>query len=224
MFGVYSFLIMKFSIEFLFLLICLIVSITSYFQRPSPLYLRLFPFYFFITILVQQVGTYLSRHSIHNAILYNTFSVFEFIFYFFVLREIVHNARIKAIILVVLIIYPMIAFFNIFYFRMDSSFHSMTYAIGCAFIVVLCIIYFVELFQLPNATNLKNEPSFWICTAILFSYACTFPYWGLVNFVSTAPSIVINNLMTILMIINILSYSLFIIAFLCRIRIRKSTL
>lgn len=171
-----------------------------------------------------EVGTYLSEQSIHNAILYNTFSVFEFMFYFFILRELIRSARVKTIILFVLIIYPLVAFFNIFYYRMDSNFHSMTYAIGCAFIVILCIIYFVELFQLPKSTNLKNEPAFWICTAILFSYVCTFPYWGLVNFVTTAPAILINNLKTILMIVNILSYSLFIIAFLCSIRIRKSTL
>jgi hypothetical protein len=45
----------------------------------------------------------------------------------------------------------------------------------------------------------------------------------LVNFMTTAPKIIINNLMTILMFINILSYLLFTIAFLCRIKIRRST-
>jgi hypothetical protein len=45
-----------------------------------------------------------------------------------------------------------------------------------------------------------------------------------VNFMNSAPQIIIRNLMNILMIINVLSYSLFTIAFLCRIRIRKSTL
>ncbi len=215
---------MKTNIELFFLVSCLLASFTSYLQKPSPLYLRLFPFYFFITVLVQQIGTYLSYQAIHNIILYNSYSVFEFVFYFFILREIIRNVRVKIIILFVLIIYPLVAVFNIFYFQKETTFHSMTYAIGCAIIVILCIFYFVELFQLPKSTNLKNEPAFWICTAVLFSYVCTFPFWGLVNFIRTDPDILVNNLMTILMIINILSYSLFIIAFLCRIRIRKSTL
>jgi hypothetical protein len=38
----------------------------------------------------------------------------------------------------------------------------------------------------------------------------------------TAPKIVLRNLVRLLMIINILSYLLFSIAFLCRIKIRKS--
>jgi hypothetical protein len=123
-----------------------------------------------------------------------------------------------------LIVYPLIALFNIFYSRVGGAFHSETYVVGCILIVILCIIYFVELFQLPKAANLKYEPAFWICTAILFSYVVTFPYWGLLNFMNTAPKFILENLLNILMIINILSYSLFTIAFLCRIKIRKSTL
>lgn len=206
------------------LVVCFGASITPFFQKRSPLFLRLCPFYLLVTILVQQLGNYMSRNGIHNALLYNCYSIFEFIFYLFILREIIQNRRIKRIILFILIIYPLIALFNVFYAGIGTAFNSDTYAIGCIVIVILCIIYFVELFQLPKAANLKNEPSFWICTAILFAYVCTFPFWGLVNFMNTAPKIVIANLMTIITIINILSYSLFTIAFLCKIRIRKSTL
>jgi hypothetical protein len=213
---------MQNSVELIFLLICLLASLTSFIQRPSPFFLRLFPFYFLLTFLVQQVGNFLSQRGVHNTPLYNAYSIIEFIFYFFIFREIIRNTRVKAVILGILIVYPLVASFNIFYFQRVSSFHSMTFSIGCAVIVILCIVYFVELFQLPEATNLKNEPSFWICTAILFSYVCTFPFWGLVNFMKTAPALIIKHLMTILMFINVLSYSLFTIAFLCRLRIRKS--
>ena len=212
------------SVSLFFLVACFVASLASFFQKHSPLYLRLCPFYLLVTFLVQQIGNYMSRHGIHNALLYNYYSIFEFIFYFFILRQIIQNKRIKAVIFFILIIYPLTALFNIFYSRTGSAFNSETYAVGCILIVILCIIYFVGLFQLPKAANLKNEPAFWICTAILFSYVVTFPYWGLVNFTNAAPKIILKNLMSILAIINILSYSLFTIAFLCRIRIRKSTL
>lgn len=212
------------SISLFVLMACFVASITAFFQKNAPFYLRLCPFYLLITILVQQIGNYMSQHHIHNALLYNCYSIFEFMFYFFILREIIQNKKIKTVILFILILYTLMALFNVFYSRAGSAFHSETYAIGCVLIVVLCIIYFVELFQLPKAANLKNEPSFWICTAILFSYVVTFPYWGLVNFTNAAPKIILQNLMSILVIINILSYSLFTIAFLCRIKIRKSTL
>ena len=212
------------SVSLFVLVACLVASITAFFQKHSPLYLRICPFYLLVTILVQQIGNYMSRNGIHNALLYNCYSIFEFIFYFFILREIIQNKRIKVVILFILIVYTIIALLNIFSSRTEGAFYSQTYVIGCILIVILCITYFVELFQLPKAANLKNEPSFWICTAILFSYVVTFPYWGLVNFTNTAPKIILENLMNILVIINILSYLLFTIAFLCRIRIRKSTL
>jgi hypothetical protein len=215
---------MRETIELVFLVICLLASLTSYLQRPSPLYLRVFPFYFIITILVQYVGAYMSRHSIHNIYLYNTYSIFEFAFYFFILREIALSRIIKRITLIILIAYPILAFANIYFFQKNGTFHSVSFAIGCSIIVILCIIYFVELFQLPKTTDLKSDPAFWVCTAILFSYVCTFPFWGLLNFVKSGTQFNLTNLMRIQMIINILSYSLFTIAFLCRIRIRKSTL
>ncbi len=215
---------MKVSVDLIFLVVCFLASLTAFFQKPSPAYLKLFPFYFFVTLLVQQIGTYLSQHSIHNAVLYNVYSIFEFAFNFFVLRLIIQNKGVKGTLLFVLILYPLTACLNLFYFPQGGTFHTVSYAICCSLIVVSCIVYFVELFQLPKAINLKREPAFWICTAILFSYVCTFPFWGLVGFLSTAPPFIIKNLNIILMIINILSYSLFTIAFLCRIRIRKSTL
>jgi hypothetical protein len=215
---------MKVSVDLIFLIVCLLASFTSFFQKPSPLYLRIFPFYFIVTVLVQQIGNYLSQHSIPNAVLYNIYSMAEFPFYFFVLWCIIQNKRVKKAILFILILYSLTAALNLIYFKQGGTFHTVNYGIGCSLIVIFCIVYFVELFQLPKAINLKREPAFWICTAILFSYVCTFPFWGLVGFLSTAPPFIIKNLNIILMIINILSYSLFTIAFLCRIRIRKSTL
>lgn len=214
---------MKVSVDFIFLIVCSIASITAFFQKPSPFYLRLFPFYFLVTLLVQQIGIYLSQHSIHNAILYSTYAMLEFPFYFFVLWCIIQKNQVKKAILIILILYSLTEGLNLIFFKQGGTFHTVNYGIGCSLIVIFCIVYFVELFQLPKALDLKREPAFWICTAIFFSYVCTFPFWGLVGFLSAAPPFILKKLETILLIINILSYSLFTIAFLCRIRIRKST-
>ena len=215
---------MRDYIELFFLFLCLLASLTAFFQGPSPLYLRVFPFYFFIALVVQVIGFYLSRHSLSNINLYSIYSTLEFSLYFFILREIIRNRKIKLIILIVIIVYATATLLHLFFFKKGQTFHSAPYAIGCSLVVVLCIVYFIELFQLPKAPSLKNEPSFWICTTFLFSYVCSFPFWGLLNFIKTAPRIILGNLMNIALIINILTYCLFIIAFLCRIKIRRSTL
>ena len=160
---------MKLSVDFIFLIVCSVASFSAFFQKPSPFYLRIFPFYFIITFLVQQIGTYLAQHSIHNAVLYNTYAMSEFPFYFFVLWCIIQNKRVKKAILFILILYSLTAALSPIFFKQGGAFHTVNYGVGCSLIVVFCIVYFIELFQRPKAINLKREPAFWICTAILFS-------------------------------------------------------
>jgi hypothetical protein len=57
----------------------------------------------------------------------------------------------------------------------------------------------------------------------LFYYSCSFPIFGLANFVKNAPPIILKNLGVIIVLLNVFLYSSFTIAFLCRLRTRKST-
>lgn len=206
------------------MLICLLASIIAFFQPSTEFYLKIFPIYLIVTMLVELFTYYLGTHGKRTIIIYNLFSVFEFMFYFFVLMRIITNKKVKRVIKFIIIFYPILALLNYFFLQKSTSFHTMSYTLGCLLIIGLCIIYFVDIFQNPQATSLLKLPAFWVCTAIMFSYCCTFPFFGLLNFFDTVPKIIFNNLRRILSLINILSYTLFTIAFLCRIRIRRSTL
>ncbi len=98
----------------------------------------------------------------------------------------------------------------------------MTYSLGCLLIVAFCIFYVWELFQLKHSVNLLRQPAFWICSGLLFFYACTFPILALVNFIKIEPAF-LRTTGFILDFVNILLYLSFTIAFLCRLRTRKST-
>jgi len=114
-----------------------------------------------------------------------------------------------------------ISFINIYRLHGANIFHTWGYGIGCLLITFFCIFYFFELFQMPKAIDLMKAPQFWICTGTLFSYICTFPFWSMTNLMIVSPASYLKAL-TIVTVINILSYIIFLIAFLCRIRIRKS--
>jgi len=217
------FSLMSFTPDFYFFFICFFVSLTVYFQKGSELYLRLMPVYMGIAIAVQFYGTYLAHHHQHNVRLYNLFSIAEFTFLFYVLRTMILSKRMRNFILVALIVFPLAGLLNIFYYQTDS-YHSISYTIGCLLIVVFCIFYFVELFQLTVAPNLLRDPAFWICTSILFSNVCTFPLWSMFNLMKNLRQGLLMKLFYIQIVINIFSYLIYIIAFVCRIRVRKSTL
>jgi magnesium-transporting ATPase (P-type) len=163
----------------------------------------------------------LYKTKANTYILYNPFTCFEFVFYFFVIREIVKNETAKKVLLILMIVYPIGAITNIYFFQGKTQFHVFTYSIGCLLIVGCCIYYFYELFLLPNSVNLLKQPPFWICTALLFFYAFTYPFFGLSNLLTNLPNTILIPLIQITRLLNNILYSLFSIAFLCRLRIRR---
>ena len=203
-----------------FMGISFFVSVVIYFSRKAPFFLKIFPPFLFITLLVELFGFYLSSKGSDTRELYNFFTVFEFCFYLYVLSCIVVRERAKKIIRLVLIIYLFITLANILFFQ-RNTFHSITYSLGCLLIVASAIYYFLELFQTAKFIRLVNQPSFWICSGLLFYYCCSFPLFGITGFLSTIPKFLLNNIRTILAVINILLYSLFAIAFLCQFKIAK---
>ncbi len=136
-------------------------------------------------------------------------------------REIVYNRRAKKTFLTLLIAYPIVALINIFLIQ-RNGFHTMTYALGCLLIIGSCIYYFWELFQRTLSINLSRQPAFWICSGLLFYYTCNFPLYGAVNLLKVLPKVILSNLLAILVLLNILLYLSFTIAFLCRLKTRKS--
>jgi len=205
----------------LFELICFIASLTLFFQEGIPKYLKTFPFFLLITISVEVTSYYLMMGKGNVTMLFIVFTTFEFVFYLFILSFCIHSLKVRKLILWIMAIYPLLVIINRNFIQV-KSFHTITYSIGCLLVVAACIYYFFELFQFTHSVSLVKEPAFWICSGLLFFYCCTFPLIGLWNQLRGLPDIILSNLNGILQFVNVLLYSLFSIAFLCRIQIKKS--
>jgi hypothetical protein len=197
-------------------------SLTIFFKPAPERYLKYFSFFLFVNLLMDIATDYTAFYHIDNAFLNNISTVLVITFELFLLREIVHGKKAKKVILGFTLAYPLVALINVFLVQNASAFQSRTYAFGCLLIVPSCIYYFWELFQQKSSVNLARQPAFWICSGLLFFYACTFPLYGLLNFVNSLPKIIIQNLFQIYILLNIFLYLSFTIAFLCRLRLRKS--
>ena len=204
-----------------FLILSILAGIPVYFRRNSPLHLKIFPIFLLITLIVELVAGYMVSHNKHTTTLYNIYTIMLFGFYVWFLTHIIESKRAKNIYKIVLWIYLVFALFNIIFFQKSGTYNSITYAIGCLTIVALSVYYFYELFERKQFLDLKREPSFWVATGLLFFFACSFPLVTTVNFIQNIPDIIINSLQSIILLINIMLYSLFTIAFLCRIKIPK---
>jgi hypothetical protein len=160
--------------------------------------------------------------NISTTLLFNVSSTIEISFYLWILYSIINKSSARKMSFVLIFLYPILSFIDIIFIQGKDDFHSIGYAFGCLLIVFFTIFYFYELFAKPKAILLTREPDFWICTALLFFYSVTFPLFASANFMKSFPPILANNVQYILIVLNVFLYLLFSIAFLCRIKIKKS--
>lgn len=199
-------------------------SLTSFAQRPVPLYLRLFSIYLLFDCTVNIFAEYQSNHNENNLLLSSLSSVVSFCFFIYVVRGFIQRRQARRVFLYFIYIIPPAFAIDIFLLQKSQGvFQSITYSLGCFFVVAACIYYFWELFQHTHYVKLVAEPAFWICSGVLFYFVCTFPIYSLINFMPTVDPGIIKVLVIILDSVNILLYLSFIIAFLCRLNLKNST-
>lgn len=197
--------------------IAFLASLNIYLRPPVESYFRVFSFYLLYDFISQTYGDYQALH-IHNTILYsNLTTMVSSCFYIYLMRVIIRSRKAKLILLYCLVAFPLISAINIFLVQKPGAFQTMTYSLGCLLIVGACIYYFWELFQSKKYINLAREPTFWICSGLLFYYTCLFPVYGLINRISVDKA-VIHVILVVLDFVGILLYLSFTIAFLCRLK------
>ena len=208
-----------------------LVSISVYFIKPTPLYLRLFPPYWLCAMISGLIQEYVVSQHHYNTGIANIWTPMEFCFYYFIIREVLSGSKIRRIILYTIPLFAIFAFTHLYFNREKIGFDPVNYTVGTIFTTVFCICYFIELFQKSADTSLVRQPSFWIITAIFFSAVISYPLFVMESFMeesthfhTEASRILFNNLGTIGDIILIMGALLYSIGYLCRIGTSRSTL
>src|SRR4051812_45066832 len=96
-------------IHIYFELMSFVASLTLYFQRAIPRYMKSFPVFLLLTVIVEIVGWQLPKHRQTRIWLYNFFIIINFDYYLYILRNFIHNQKIKKIISYSLLGYPILA-------------------------------------------------------------------------------------------------------------------
>ena len=125
-----------------FIAISLLISLVLYSRNKDIFYLRLFPVFLFISCSVELYAIYLWNFRDYTASIYNFFTLFEFGFYFFVLRGIIRSKAMKRIILAAAFIYIPVSILNIVFIQGLNTFHTVTYSLGCLLIISFSMFYF----------------------------------------------------------------------------------
>lgn len=129
----------------LFEFLSFVASLVFFFRKNPPRYLKLFPAFLFVTVIVELIAAVLKLNKISTKPLYNYFSVFEVLFYLFVLYCIIESHRVRKIILYSGVLYPIVSIIDILTHKL-KSFHALTYCLGAILLVCLCVYYFFDFF------------------------------------------------------------------------------
>lgn len=202
--------------------ICLLISLIVFFQPDAERYLKYLSCFLFVNLLFDIDTSYTAFYHIENVAINNLGTLVVISFELYLLRAIIAGKRAKKVFLYIFLLYPVVALLNIFLLQHIGNFHTMTYCLGALLIITGCIYYFWELFQQKAYVDLVRQPAFWICSGLLFYYACTFAIYGLIPFLTNLPRNVIETLLKILVIMDVCLYSSFTIAFLCRLKTKRS--
>jgi hypothetical protein len=202
------------SLGIILSIIAFIVGLKHY---KEPKELRIITYYSGVAVAYDIIGTYfqLLNNLTVGIVGESILSVIEFIIFCIYLYRAISSHRMRAIIKFFYWTFPALLFFAwIKWKRLDMP--TLAYVLDALYLIVPCLVYFYELFTTSKLLFLKNHPSFWIVTGILFYNSCTIPLFLLTGyFARKAPSYehLISSLNYILYSIL---YLLFIRAYLCR--------
>lgn len=212
---------MLFIIYLILLTICFVIGFVALFlNKRSPLHIKLFPWFIFITWVVEvNVKYWLAKYTTQ---FYTFFTVLDFIFFSFLLHQIVQNKKVKRVIVYATYGFLPAILINIFFVAGINRFHTLTFIIGCALLAFFSAYYLYELILKNPAVKPFTEASFWIVSGILLWHSCAAPILLTMEFLHQFSNVDLNSLNIFFTCINYLYYTLFNIAFLCLLKFRKN--
>lgn len=177
-----------------------------------------------ITLAVESFSLLL-MHPLHirnNMPVYNVFSLVETECYAAYFYGLLQSRRVRKIVLVFMTAFPLAWIFTTFFVFGFNSWNSYGVAIESAFCVAMSVRYLYEVITQTELIRMDNNPDFWIVIGVLTFFVVQLPLVGMLNFMKSNLLNMAFGFLLKYAILNLLLYTIFTYAFLCRIITRKS--
>lgn len=192
------------------------------FRLKWPLPYRYFSIFLIITFLVEIFAicwkVFLFKHISNdpsNIWIYNLYIVPEYLFYLFFYYLILEKHINKKSYLLICAFYCVLALTNIAFIQKIQTLNSYTIIVGNIILIALSLHYFISSLQVKEPILQTTLPVFWISVAVFIFSAGSLPYFIFLNYLIKENIAMAIALFNILLILNTLGYSLYLIAYLC---------
>lgn len=196
-----------------------LVSLIS-FRLAYDFHLKLFSIIIGAAFITEILAVYITRvfHFQTNVPVYNIFILIEFWGYGYYFYRTLTLKFAKRLVTAFLFLYPLIWLVTTILFFQLKTWNSYSIIIGSFFTIVFAVLYYYQFFTSNNLIyiKLKKHSEFWISTGLILFYSCQLPYVGMLNFLINNYPGLATGLLPLLQIFNVIMYSIFIYAFLCK--------
>jgi hypothetical protein len=208
-----------FYLQFIVMCVSLIFSLRLINNKNVPKYLIGFYWYpvvGFITLFSEVlINTFFSEYKKYAWLINNLSVIYHFCFLsLFIIGVLNYKGNLKYLYFIFFVFFVLIIvslFSNNLFKNIPLAFSISNFGL-----VLFCILYYFDLFNNMPELDLKETPSFWIITGVLFCMGTYFPISATVDYLSGKVSIlIIMNLNNVLIVCYIIMHLFFIKAYLC---------
>ncbi len=162
------------------------------------------------------------NYSPSNLWIYNAFTPIRFAFIFVFYYQILNNSQ-KRLRLMFLAASALIIFSFLNYFFLQTPHHVNSWAIVPVniFTIYLALAFFYMVLHENKIISLRSSPEVWISLGCFLYYSGTLPFFMFYDYLIQVQSPILGSFIYINDFLNIVMYSMYSIAFLCRPQIQK---
>lgn len=158
--------------------------------------------------------TYKSNHW-----LYNLYTISQIIFLCYIYKNELTSNTTRKSITVFIVLYLFVLIINFLFLQSFFNFHTLTYTIGCLFIIFLIFTYFNQLLHLNEIISLRRNSFFWFNLGNAVYFIGSIFYLGSINFIIETNQDSYGELINIFVYsFTSIQYILFIIAIKCNLK------
>ena len=204
-----------FSAYLFLLIVCFITGIICTWRlKRTFLSIRLLPWFILVTFITEMIGLQWAMKFGTNHCIYNGYQVCQFCFFSFTLYRMIENSRLKKYIVCISAVYTVLAIANLCFIQGIHVFNTINYYTAAVIISFLSGYSLNELFKSVSIDNPLKTPSFWVSGSMLVLNSCMIPLLLPAAFSLQFTPGETRILFILITLVNFVSYSMFIIAFL----------
>ncbi|MDI1234735.1 MAG: hypothetical protein PSX81_10675 [bacterium] len=172
--------------------------------------------FFGVFMIVDFTISWLANHNINNMPMFNIFSILEYGFYAYLFYSNINNRNWRKGIYYSIWFFSAFTIFAVIFIRSIYEFNSEVRVVESLFLVFCSLLYFSQLSNtlIFERTKIFKIPMFWISIGVLFYFAGNFFLFLFFREISQ----ISPTIWSLHSVVNIITNSLFMISFLCRLK------